>query len=210
MYTEAEPDLARIVAGPFQTNTYLAWSRDEAILIDPGDRASVFLENFNLKGKKVLAVVSTHGHMDHLFDVPELKSSLNCSFMMGKGDEEVLKWSYSVSERYMGKPLKKVETDRFLGDGDSLEFGDITAKIVGLPGHTPGSIGLITGSLFFTGDTLFKGTIGRTDLGGSMEQMNRSLDRIRNMDPELRVLPGHGPESTLREELETNPFLASG
>ena len=209
MNPEADPDFARVAAGPFQTNTYLVWSGDEAIIIDPGDDASVFLEKFQLNNRKVLAVVSTHGHMDHLFDVPVLKSSLECSFLMGNGDEDILKWSYSVSERYMGKPLKKVETDMFLSEGDTIRFGKVSANIISLPGHTPGSIGLVIGSLFFTGDTLFRGTIGRTDLGGSMDQMNRSLERIRKMNPELKVLPGHGPASTLGEELETNPFLAS-
>ena len=166
MNPEADPDFARVAAGPFQTNTYLVWSGDEAIIIDPGDDASVFLEKFQLNNRKVLAVVSTHGHMDHLFDVPVLKSSLECSFLMGNGDEDILKWSYSVSERYMGKPLKKVETDMFLSEGDNIRFGKVSANIISLPGHTPGSIGLVIGSVLFTVDTLFRFYIVRTNIGG--------------------------------------------
>ena len=87
-------------------------------------------------------------------------------------------------------------------------MGSCRLEVIELPGHNPGSIGLISGNLFFTGDTLFMGTIGRTDLGGSMEQMNKTLERIKGMDPELRILPGHGPETILSEELKNNPFLA--
>ncbi len=207
MNQDGEPEVARIVAGPFQTNTYLVWSGEDAILIDPGEEAHFLLEKLPLKGRKVVGIVSTHGHLDHVFDVPVLKESLSCLFSMGSGDEDVLKWSYSVSEKYMGKPLLEVKADRFLREGDRILFGDSAAEVIVLPGHTPGSIGLLVGTLFFTGDTLFKGTIGRTDLGGSMDQMNRTLARIRKMNPELKVLPGHGPDSTIGEELETNPFL---
>lgn len=202
-----EPDVARIEAGPFQTNTYLLRSGNEAIIVDPGAESSLYLGAFRLENVKVKAVVATHGHMDHLFDVADLKKKLGCSFLMGR-DEKVLDWSYSVSEKYMGKPLQEVEVDRFLEEGDTLLFGDVEAEVLELPGHTPGSIGIVAGSVFITGDTLFRGTIGRTDLGGSMEQMNESLDRIRKMKPELRVLPGHGPETTIAEEIESNPFLA--
>lgn len=207
MKSGPEPEVSKIVAGPFQTNTYLLRSEGEAVIIDPGWRSSTYLERFQLEGVKVRAVIATHGHLDHLFDIADLKASLNCSFSMGRGDGEVLKWSRSVSEKYMGMPLQDVETDRFLGEGDSIDVGSCRLEVIELPGHTPGSIGLVSGHLFFTGDTLFMGTIGRTDLGGSMEQMNRTLERIKAMDPELRILPGHGPESTLSEELKTNPFL---
>lgn len=208
MKSGPEPEVAKIVAGPFQTNTYLLRSGDEAVIIDPGWVSSTYLDGFHIDGFKVKAVIATHGHMDHLFDIADLKSSLGCNFFMGSGDGEVLKWSHSVSEKYMGKPLQEVETDRFLKEGESIGVGSCKLEVVELPGHTPGSIGLITGNLFFTGDTLFMGTIGRTDLGGSMEQMNKTLGRIRKMDPGLRILPGHGPESTLSQELKTNPFLA--
>lgn len=203
-----EPEISSIVAGPFQTNTYLLRSGNEAVIIDPGAESQTYLGGFRLEGVKVKAVISTHGHLDHLFDVADLKESLKCSFFMGNGDEDVLEWSYRVSEKYMGKPLQQVKTDRYLKEGDIIEVGNSKLKVLELPGHTPGSIGLSTGSIFLTGDTLFMGTIGRTDLGGSMDQMNRTLERIKKMDPSLRILPGHGPETVLSDELKNNPFLA--
>ncbi len=208
MTVAPEPEISRVVAGPFQTNTYLLQSGQEAIIIDPGFDSSTYLEGFTLDGLEIKAVIATHGHLDHLFDIEGLKSALQCSFFMGDGEGDVLEWSYAVSEKYMGKPLRKVETDRFLKEGDRLAVGECTLEVLELPGHTPGSIGIISGSLFFTGDTLFRGTIGRTDLGGSMDQMKITLERIKGMSPGLRILPGHGPETTLSEELENNPFLA--
>lgn len=202
-----DPEISKIVAGPFQTNTYLLRSGNEAVIIDPGAESSTYLEGFPLEGISVIAVIATHGHLDHLFDIADLKASLNCPFYMGSGDSEVLEWSRSVSVKYMGKPLQEVETDRFLKGGDRIAVGRCTLEIIELPGHTPGSMGLVAGSNFFTGDTLFMGTIGRTDLGGSMEQMKGTLEKIKEMDPELRILPGHGPETTLSEELKNNPFL---
>lgn len=208
MTTSTDPGVTRLEAGPFQTNTYLLQSGDEAVLVDPGTDSSLYLGAFRFEGVSVKAIISTHGHLDHVFDIPDLKSALHCPFMMGEGDDDILRWSYSVSEKYMGKPLQEVTVDRYLSEGTTITFGNSTMEVLKLPGHTPGSIGLVTGSLFLTGDTLFMGTIGRTDLGGSMEEMERTLRRIRNMDPGLRVLPGHGPETKLSDEIERNHFLA--
>lgn len=199
--------ITRLEAGPFLTNTYLVSSGGEAILIDPGVGAATILDGLPLQGMHVLYVASTHGHLDHVFDTADLKEKLGSDFAMGNGDEEILSWSYSVSEKYMGRPLQHVEVERHLEDGDAIEFGGASAGVVSLPGHTPGSIGFLVGDVFFTGDTLFKGTIGRTDLGGSMPAMENTLRKILSMDGNLRVLPGHGPETVLSHEFASNPFL---
>lgn len=203
----SEPDVTWLAAGPFQTNTYFLRSGDEAVIIDPGTESSTYLGGFRLEGVKIKAVISTHGHMDHIFDIADLKKSLKCQFYMSESDRDILEWSKSVSEKYMGKPLQNVEIDNFLKEGDTISFGDSSLEVIELPGHTPGSIGLKSNSIFITGDTLFQGTIGRTDIGGSMSEMRKTLEKIKKMKPGLRVLPGHGPESTLHTELKTNPFL---
>lgn len=203
----AEPHNTRIVAGPFQTNTYLLSSGNEAVIVDPGAQSSTILEALALNNVEVKAIIATHGHMDHLFDIADLKKALKCQFYMSAADQGVLEWSRSVSEKYMGMPLQEVSVDRFLKEGDRISFGESSLEILELPGHTPGSIGLLTQSLFLTGDTLFRGTIGRTDLGGSMDRMNETLQRIKKMEPTLAVLPGHGSESNLGTEIRTNPFL---
>lgn len=202
-----EASVRRIVAGPFMTNTYLVSSGGEAILIDPGDGKQYIMDRLPLGDARLSAVVSTHGHFDHVMGIREIKEETGCRSYLGQGDQDILEWSYTVSAKYMGKPLGRFDTDRYLGEGDTVRVGDSGLSVISLPGHTPGSIGLVMGKMFFTGDTLFRGSIGRTDIGGSMEQMKKTLKRISSMDPDLSIHPGHGPESTLGEELESNMFL---
>lgn len=200
-------EIKRIEAGPFATNTYYVESGDEAIIIDPGADVETLMERLPQNLKHIAGIISTHGHFDHFLGASELKEKFGCPFMIGKGENDIMEWSYSVSLKYAGMELKRINADRFLEEGDVISFGETTARIISLPGHTEHSIGLIIGDTFLTGDTLFKGTIGRTDFGGSMELMEKSLQRILTFEQELKVMPGHGPLSTLREEFATNPFL---
>lgn len=200
--------LEKICAGPLQTNSYLLTAGGESILIDSGSGHKEMIRKLSLGNRKVKALVMTHGHFDHIFDAMDYGRELNCQILIGKGDDPIMDWSYSVSERYMGKPIEAIRVDRYLCDGDTLGLGGSEIKVTSLPGHTPGSIGLIAGNLFFTGDVLFKGTIGRTDIGGSMEEMEKSLRKIMRMDRNLKVYPGHGEETTVESEIENNPFMA--
>ena len=199
--------LETIAAGPLQTNTYLITSGDESILIDSGTGYNEIIAKLSLEGRKVKAFIMTHGHFDHIFDALEYKRVLGCQLLIGKGEDSVLGWSYSVSQRYMGKATEPFVPDRILKDGDTLSLGSSELRVISLPGHTEGSIGIIAGPLFFTGDVLFQGTIGRTDIGGSMEEMENSLKKISHLDQKMLVFPGHGPETKLKTELESNPFL---
>lgn len=199
--------VTRIVAGPLSTNTYVLQSGEEAILIDPGAEARTILERIPTDATRIVAIISTHGHFDHITGTETLREKLHCPLLLGNGEAGIVEWSYETSERYLGTKLEKVEVSRTLSEDETVRFGGSELRVMELPGHTPGSIGLITGNLFFTGDTLFLGSIGRTDLGGSMDWMNHTLGRIKKMDPQLKILPGHGPESTLMEEMKSNPFL---
>ncbi len=194
-------------AGPLMTNTYLLSSGKDSMLIDSGAGHLEILDRFHLPERNVKAFVMTHGHFDHIFDAMDFRKKLGCALMIGNGDGEIMEWSYSVSERYMGKTIEPIGIDRFLNEGDSIGLGNSVVRIISLPGHTKGSIGIIAGPLFFTGDVLFKGTIGRTDIGGSMEEMEKSLRKLAGLDENLLVFPGHGPETTMKRELEKNPFL---
>lgn len=207
MNPDGKLEIRAVSAGPFLTNTYLMIWGKEAILLDPGTAAGDIASDLRLSSIRVAFIVSTHGHFDHMVDVDSLRKLTGAKFLLGNGEDHVLEWSYSVAGDYLGRELERVEPDRLLSDGDRIPFGGHEAEIISLPGHTPGSIGILAENHFITGDTLFKGTIGRTDLGGSMEDMNRTLRKISKMDPALEVLPGHGPGSTLREELDSNPFL---
>lgn len=197
-----------ISAGPLMTNSYLLTSGGESLLIDSGAGHREIMEKLSLEGRNVRALIMTHGHFDHIFDAMDFKRELDCGLMIGSDENNIMEWSYSVSERYMGKTIEPIAVDRYLEDGETISLGRETISIISLPGHTGGSIGIIAGSIFLTGDVLFKGTIGRTDIGGSMDEMNKSLRKISRLEENLVVFPGHGPETTLRIELKNNPFLA--
>ena len=200
--------LEKITAGPLQTNTYLISSGGEAVIIDSGADHNEIIGKLSLDGVKVKAFIMTHGHFDHIFDAIEFKRELGSQLMIGKDEDSILEWSYSVSERYMGKVMEPFAPDRVLQDGDKISLGKSEIRVISLPGHTKGSIGVIAAPLFFTGDVLFQGTIGRTDIGGSMEEMEKSLKKISHLDQKMLVFPGHGPETKLKTELENNPFLS--
>lgn len=202
-----ELELEVLPAGPLSTNTYLLSSGGESILIDSGTGHREIMEKLSIEKRNIRAFIMTHGHFDHIFDAMDLKQNLNCELMIAEEDTQIMEWSYQVAERYMGSPIKPIAVDRFLGDGDTISVGKTQVRIISLPGHTMGSIGLVAGNLLFAGDVLFRGTIGRTDFGGSMESMKQSLKKISGLDHDTLVFPGHGPETTIRDELKGNPFM---
>ena len=196
-----------ITAGHVQTNTYLLSSGGESIIIDPGTYIGELLQKLNIGDSKVVAIIATHGHFDHIMDGQELKTKLGSPFIIGSGEDDILDWSYRISERYLPRKLTRISVDRYLDDGDIVEFGMHRLNVMKVPGHTAGSLILVIGNTMFTGDTLFRENIGRTDLGGSMESMRQSLLRLMKLGSDYRVLPGHGEETTLSHELAYNPFL---
>jgi glyoxylase-like metal-dependent hydrolase (beta-lactamase superfamily II) len=150
MKEPSEFRIENLSAGPLQTNTYLVTSGNESVLIDSGTAHQEIIEKLALSKRKVTAFVMTHGHFDHIMDAMEFKRKLGCKAMIGKGEDEILKWSYSVSSKYMGKGIENIELDRQLADGDLISLGSMGLKIVALPGHTAGSIGILAGSALFT------------------------------------------------------------
>lgn len=208
MTGKAQFKLEMATAGPLQTNTYLLTCGGESLIIDSGaDHGDIF-EKLSLRDRKVKALLMTHGHFDHIFDSMDYKNKLGCQLYMSKLERPIMEWSYEVSERYMGRGIEPVEIDRNLEGGQKISLGNSHVDVLWLPGHTPGSMGLLAGNFFFTGDVLFRGTIGRTDIGGSIEDMAKSLEKISSMDQNLEVYPGHGPGTTIRDELESNPYLS--
>ena len=190
--------------GMLSTNCYMAISKEtkEAILIDPGlDFANEAKPIFDqiTKGKlKVKFIINTHGHDDHIKGNTIFQQKLNVPLCI-----------HSLDEHY----IEPVGTSKFpanvlLEDGSLVQFGNETLNVVHTPGHTPGSICLVGEKFVFTGDTLFAGSIGRTDFpGGSMSDMGASLKKLVRLPDSLLVYPGHGETSMIREEKRMNPFL---
>jgi glyoxylase-like metal-dependent hydrolase (beta-lactamase superfamily II) len=187
----------------------------EAIVIDPGDeieRVQEVLAQHKLRAKYIVA---THAHIDHVGGLEELKRTTGAAVLMHAADLPLYK-NLAMQAEWMGiLPPGVVDVDQFLKEGDALRFGSHVLEVLHTPGHSPGSLSLhLAGAQekIFSGDTLFQGSIGRTDLwGGSYEEILRSIhSRLLIFPDEAPVFPGHGFPTTIGEERETNPFLQEG
>ncbi|WP_252896652.1 MBL fold metallo-hydrolase [Metallosphaera hakonensis] len=166
-------NLKVFVIGPLNTNCYVLWDKGEAVVIDPGgDPRSVieFLREGNLKLKYI---ISTHGHFDHVLGVKALKA-VGGKFLLNHDDVDLMPLYFDWREL-------PPNPDDELRDGDQLGFGDKYVIVIHTPGHTLGSTSLMLDKALFTGDTLFKGSVGRYDLGGDKEKLVNTLDLIKNM-----------------------------
>lgn len=211
-----------IAVGPFQCNCHILADEAtrEALVIDPGDEADVIEERVRDLGVTVKALVHTHCHLDHITGTRPLKEATGGRILIHEADKvlyEGLKQQYASMLRLFGLPMgageEPLPADEFLRDGQILRFGRHELKVIHTPGHTPGSCSFTVedpkARRLFSGDTLFSGSIGRTDLwGGDQERELRSIrERLFTLDPETVVFPGHGPQTMIGEEKQTNPFL---
>ena len=183
----------------------------EAIVVDPGDEIASVLGIVARHGLTVKAIVITHAHIDHIGGAQKLKQATGAPVYMNLKDAELQKMM-PVQAQWLGMPAPEaVAIDVAANDGDKLLVGATEVRVLHTPGHTQGSISLWIPSerKLLAGDTLFRGSIGRTDLpGGDGRQILRSIrDRLLPLPPETVVIPGHGENTTIGEEKESNPFL---
>ena len=201
------------VVGPIQTNCYAYVSAGEALVVDPGAVGARIATA--LAGEKVVCVAATHGHGDHVGGVAALVSATGAPFAISAADAEMAK--HAGDPAYSGSGIAydddAPEPSRLLAEGNVLAVGTARFRVMETPGHTPGGICLVgegtAEGIAFVGDTLFPGSCGRTDLaGGDPDAMRRSLARMgREIAPQTALLCGHGPATTMAEELASNPFV---
>ncbi|HUF06406.1 MAG TPA: MBL fold metallo-hydrolase [Candidatus Binatia bacterium] len=189
--------------GPWQTNAYLVWDgrSPDALVLDPGmGAAQPLMERVGVNGLTLHLVANSHGHIDHIFDNAPLMRASGAPLAIHRDDAHRLDGRNSY-----GFEIEAVVATRDLREGEQLRIGDLVFDILHTPGHTEGSVCLYEErlGLLLSGDVLFAGSYGRTDLaGGNDEQMVASLARLaREMPAGVRVLPGHGPETTIAREL---------
>ena len=203
--------IERLTVGVYAANCYIVYCEDtkEGIVIDPGDEGDRILKRVEELNLDVKYIILTHGHGDHIGGLKEVKKGTQASILIHEGDRELLNDGTKNLSSVMATGSVQLEADRFVKDGEELSFGNYSAKIIHTPGHTPGGISInIDGSLF-TGDTLFAGSIGRTDFpGGSYEQIINSIkEKLVPFSDDIIVYPGHGPSSTIGREKVSNPFI---
>ncbi len=203
---------ARREVGPLACNCYVVGDSEslEAIVIDPGGDADELAETIATHGLSVKAVVATHAHFDHIVAAGRLRELTGAPFALHSGDEPLLSWMQVSGRLFLGVDLPPPpEVDSLLAERDVLRAGEVSLEVLHTPGHSPGSISLVAENALFSGDTLFAGSIGRTDLPGG--DGRALVDAVRHklfeLPPELPVYPGHGEATTLAQERESNPFV---
>ena len=202
-----------MVLGPVGTNCYFMFREDkkDAIVFDPADRGADIFNALKERGITVGAIVLTHGHFDHISGVAKLRQLSHCKIYAGADEQELLGSEYLNRSEAMGIPVT-VTPDELVRDGQELTLCDITMKVFATPGHTIGSVCYYVeeAGLVISGDTLFEGSVGRTDMPtGDMGAQIRSIkEKLLTLPDETIVYPGHGNSTTIGEEKKYNPFIA--
>ncbi|MBQ7416380.1 MAG: MBL fold metallo-hydrolase [Oscillospiraceae bacterium] len=193
--------------GNYQTNTYIVSGNGQSCaVIDPGFQPETILEAVKKLGLTIDAVLLTHGHFDHVGGVERLVAATGCALWMHKADYD--KPADPLNRRYY--PLANCDFAEvsFCAEGDKICAGGLTFTVLSTPGHTKGSVCFLCGDALFSGDTLFAGSCGRTDLpGGDWLEMEASLHRLSSLEGDKTVYPGHGGGSSLIYERKYNPYL---
>ncbi len=203
--------IKKLEVGPIMANCFILGCENtkEAVVIDPGDDADRILMELAKSELKVKYLINTHGHFDHVGANKRMKETTGAELAIHQDDEPMLNELSSNALMFGLSAENSPPADIVLKDGDEISFGEITLKVIHTPGHSRGGICLYTPGHLFAGDTLFAGSIGRTDLpGGDYDTLISSIkEKLLHLDEKTMVYTGHGPETTIGNEKAINPFL---
>lgn len=200
----------KLEVGNLGTNCYIVYDQQQrAGVIDPGGSAPQILRTIEEHQFQVECIINTHGHADHILANKAVQQATGAPIFIHAADAAMLTDKHKNLSLFIGESICVPPPARLLQDGDTVQIGDITLKVLHTPGHTPGGISLYADGVVFVGDAMFYESIGRTDFpGGSYRQLISAIQkRLLTLPDETRVLPGHGPETTIGHERRYNPFL---
>ncbi len=203
--------IKELVVGPLMSNCFIFGCKKtkETVVIDPGGDADRILMSLADSELKVKYIINTHGHFDHVSANGRVKDATGADILIHPLDAPMLGMLSSNAAVFGISVENSPPCDQTIEEGETVSFGDITLKVLHTPGHTPGGISLYTNGIVFVGDTLFSGSIGRTDFpGGDFDTLISSIKtKLFNMDDDIKVFSGHGPETTIGREKRYNPFV---
>lgn len=201
----------KMPVGHMDSNCYIIGcdNSKECAIVDPGAEGDKILGRIEQLGLNCTKIILTHGHVDHIGALNQVQKATGAKVLIHEKDADMLTNPAKNLSMYMGAGIKNKGADRLLKDQDKIKIGEIELKVLHTPGHTPGGICLKVGSIIMTGDTLFAGSVGRSDFpGGSHTVLIDSIKtKLLVFNDETRVCPGHGPDSTIAIEKRVNPFL---
>lgn len=204
-----EYKIMKLVVGQLQENCFILFDENkDAFVVDPGGSSENIIEAIEKNSLNIKYILLTHGHFDHVGAVAALVEKYKAPVYLSKKDRAFLESPKEVRASAFGMQIEAADVDVFVKDGDEIPFSGGTIKVIETPGHTLGSVCYLFENYLFAGDTLFNGSIGRTDFPESDHSlMVESLKKLKKLDDEIYVLSGHGPESQMSYEKMTNPYL---
>ena len=206
--------LKMLVVGAIQANCYILGCErtKQAAVIDPGDDVDKILVALAKDHLRCVQIINTHGHFDHTGGNKRLKEVTGAQLIIHRADAPMIENQASSGGMWGMKVENSPPPDRYVEEGDLITFGDVSLKVLHTPGHSEGGISLVTEKMVFVGDTLFAGSIGRTDFpGGDYEGLLQNVQKkIFTLGDDVLIYPGHGPKTTVGRERRSNPFFAPG
>ncbi len=203
--------IRQLAVGPLQANCFIVGCERtrRAAVIDPGDEADRILLALAERGLTVTHILNTHGHFDHVGANRRLKQATGAPLLIHALDAPMLRLLARTAAAWGMAAENSPDPDRLIAEGETIPVGELALQVIHTPGHTPGGVSFYADGCLFVGDTLFAGSVGRTDFpGGDFDTLRRSIqEKLFRLPDEVRVFTGHGPETTIGEEKRTNPFV---
>ena len=203
--------IKNVVVGPLDVNCYILGCEDtkEAAIIDPGDNADEIIKSIDKEGLIPIFIINTHAHFDHVGGVKAIQEHFKIDFFLHKEDLFLIDNVSEQAKAFGLNPIPKPDVNKYVNGGDKISLGNKFISVIHTPGHSPGGVCYHVDNSVFVGDTMFAGSIGRTDFpGGSYETLIKSIkEKLFPLGDSTIVYPGHGPSTTIENERKHNPFL---